>query len=593
MHADAVPVDGLHKGCPHCGGLLHYDIASEKLKCHACDGLTELSHYDPAEDEEQKEELTVMEYRCPQCGAAVHTTDTSLISYCNHCGSEVLFAGRMAQTRRPDSIAPFRVPREECERIYRERVHKAFLAPGAARQAADAEHFQPMYVPFYVHNVRCSGEYYVDYQRGSATAELGESKFVGTVEAGGEAQCAAAQFDPLIADQLCLNLSGLKKFHPGYLCGFYAEAPDLQPDPNTPWLKYHIRKMLSEDLLGLDYAQDVEYLTLPKEMERESKLVLMPVWLLGRKQGRRMLYTAIDGINGNIVCETPVHQSKMMGLGAVLGVLFALLFLLLNSVVILRAKLVAGLCAVLLAACYYVVRGTLIRHHSREGLLQQRLKAKGGEPPKEREDPSDRKRIVKTGNKLDYITCLVLAVLAEAALMIPDIAEIKFWVVVLPIVSQCLLLAGIYRLWSAQRNLHVKQFTFKEWCGYHLPYMVSGIVSLFFAFGYGKNLNSAVAMLVADKGWLAPYLCFASALSVLLGMCKHGYEIRFVYSSWILAAALAGVGALMLVYHLQWAYYGISLAMIAGICGLIVGVMRKHNEFVTRPVPYFGEEAER
>ena len=85
--------------------------------------------------------------------------------------------------------------------------------------------------------------------------------------------------------------------------------------------------MLSEDLLGLNYAQDVEYLTLPKEMERESKLVLMPVWLLGRKQGRRMLYTAIDGINGNIVCETPVHQSKMMGLGAVLGVLFALLFL--------------------------------------------------------------------------------------------------------------------------------------------------------------------------------------------------------------------------------------------------------------------------
>ncbi|MBR6571197.1 MAG: hypothetical protein IKK75_12175 [Clostridia bacterium] len=593
MQAGSVPVDGMHKGCPHCGGLLHYDISSEKLKCFACGELTELTHYDPAETDPER--LTVMEYRCPQCGASLHTTDTSLISYCNHCGSEVLFSGRIAQTIRPDYIAPFRVTREECERIYRERVNKAFLAPEPARKAVQADHFQPMYVPFYLHILSFEGDYDIEYQKGTVTVNTSKAKLKGTIEAKGEAQCAAAQFDPLIADQLCMNTQQVKDFRPGYLCGFYAEAPDLQPDQNNPWLKMHIRKKVSEKMLTLDYAQSVNHFTLPKESNRENKMVLMPVWLLGRKQGARMLYTAIDGVKGTIVCETPVHQGKMLGLAAAIGVLFALVFLLLNSVIILRAKLVAGLCALLLAACYYVVQGTLIRHQSREDQLLQRLKAKGGQPPKEREDPSEKKQIVKANNTLDYFTCLVVALLARLPLIIPEqgFAEVPFFFCLFAALSQGMLLLGARRLWTAQRMLKVKQFTIKEWCGYHLPYIAAAALSLFFIFSIEKNTNMIIAMLIADKGWLAPFLCFVSAASVLLGMWKNGYEVRFVPSSWLLAAVLAGMGALMLFYHLQWVYYGFALVMIAGICTLITLVMRRHNEFVTRPVPYFGEEAEK
>ena len=53
--------------CPNCGGLLKFDIASQKMKCDSCSSLFEPYAFD-AQGAEETTEYEVTVFRCPQCG---------------------------------------------------------------------------------------------------------------------------------------------------------------------------------------------------------------------------------------------------------------------------------------------------------------------------------------------------------------------------------------------------------------------------------------------------------------------------------------------------------------------------------------------
>ena len=141
-------------GCPSCGGGLRYDIYSRKMKCDRCGSLTDLEKLPP---EKAEETMQVTEYHCPQCGAAVYSTDTEITSFCSFCGSDVVLTGKMGRTRRPAYIVPFRVTREDCEAAYRQHLKKYLLAPKALKTAETLSHFRPVYVPFWSYQVDAEG----------------------------------------------------------------------------------------------------------------------------------------------------------------------------------------------------------------------------------------------------------------------------------------------------------------------------------------------------------------------------------------------------------------------------------------------------
>ena len=645
---------GKHRGCPHCGHLLRYDMASGKLKCTACGQHTELSYYDPAPEEAKNGTMSVLEYRCPQCGAAVHTTETNLISYCNHCGSEVLFTERMTETQRPDWIVPFRISREECEAIYREHMEKAVFAPDTARKAVEAQYFQPIYVPFYLHEGvldDCANLTY-EQQEGDLICTYSQ-KLKCNITVGPEAHCAAPQMDPILADQLSFSTEMKVPFSPAYLCGFYAEAPDMwavseQQSHLAEYMKtYTLQVARDANVAGADKGK--AKIGLPKEIPHQTRMILLPVWLLGEKQGERMLYTAIDGSDGSIVCETPIQHRKVYTLGAILGVLLAVVFMLLSSAIILRAKLLVGLCAVLVAAGYYVVEGTLKMHRQREEGMEQRRQMKiAGRLSKEEVwgmvrqrqlNKDDRKTAKRQAIALGVLLVLGLTPaypLAFVGLILPVVFCImegvephlrqECWkmhlaslvvtcvVFVVPAVNLlgwrsvslsnmgsapgvcCLVIVGMILVSVVMGREYIgdKTYTLLDWCKRHLiPMLGIGLVvmSLFWITQKPTD-NQFVAGLVSDKGWLAPFLCAASAVSVFCGMAE-GYdgETRH-WSTWVLTVVLAALGALLLIVSDQRFCYGAALALIALLIFLTARLTNKHNDFVTRPVPYFGKRKE-
>ena len=318
---------GMHKSCPACGGQLRYCIERDTLECRSCGKHHAPSIYQVAGDENQME---VVEYRCPQCGAAVHTTETNMVSYCSYCGSEVLFSERMTHTRRPDKIVRFRIDREMCESIYRKYMGK--LVPKEQKL-----NFQPVYVPFYYYREQFAVGGIVSYKEVTEDEEnvyttTYEVKAKTDIEVMGELECASGQFEPETAEKLMFSAKDARAFLPGYLCGMYAEAPDLDANLKMGDLSPFAEAELQRSIAGKLRTDRIIGTVLPEKVKDEAELWLLPVWLLNTQWNGKKYTFAMNGQTGKLVGDLPMdkglYRKWLFGIaGIVSAAVFALTYL--------------------------------------------------------------------------------------------------------------------------------------------------------------------------------------------------------------------------------------------------------------------------
>ena len=336
--------------CPGCGGPLRYSITDKKMRCGLCESLYEVSSFkDPTTPAEggKNAEIDTVEYRCPSCGASLHATGTGTTSFCSFCGSDVVLTQRVSSIRRPDRILPFTVSRQECEKIYRNRLRESHLVPDEMKRKETIGHFRPVYVPFWCFSGSGSGDYIVHY---TTDTVRGDSIFSdtykdvrrGNVSVSGICYDASSQFDDDTAQWLQFSAGKSIPFHPAYLSGFYAEAPDADS-------KYFTG-------LARDYASrcvTASNMSLPENFEENAELILMPVWLLVSRQGEKVINTAIRGCgNDRIRCDLPVSPKRFILMTGIITVLITALVLLLNRYIILRPQITAALSCLLAAVCW-------------------------------------------------------------------------------------------------------------------------------------------------------------------------------------------------------------------------------------------------
>ena len=322
------------------------------MRCGQCESLYEVNHFkDPTKPSngEKTAEIDTVEYRCPSCGASLHAIGTGTTSFCSFCGSDVVLIQRVSSIRRPDRIVPFTVSREACETIYRNRLKESHLVPDEMKGEGTIAHFRPVYVPFWCLSGSGSGRYNVHYttdtsQGDSIISDTYEEVRQGDVSVSGICYDASSQFDDDTAQWLQFSTRKSVLFHPAYLSGFYAEAPDVD----------------SKCFAGLarDYASGClagSQRSLPGNFEESAELILMPVWLLVSRHGEKVINTAIRGCdNDRIRCDLPVSPKRFMLMTGIITLLITALVLLLNHYVILRPQITAALSCLLAAVCWNV-----------------------------------------------------------------------------------------------------------------------------------------------------------------------------------------------------------------------------------------------
>jgi len=583
---------GGYKGCQRCGGMLQYSIEKKKLVCQRCSQDAPVEEYNDVIAEEESSMMDVLEYCCPQCGAAVHTTQTNMVSYCNFCGSAVMFSQRMTSTKRPEKIVPFKITRERCEEIYWKRIKGGRFIPDDIKEPRLRVRFQPVYVPFYHYREVYEGETDGSHVVKTTTSdyyitETYSVQYYSKVDVQGELHCASSQMEPEVAEKLMFSLDGAVAFQPGYLSGFFAEAPDMEDN------RYHsgLRKYARTKLIARLYSK-VSNPNLPKKEIDDVEVVLLPVWLLAERQDGRMVYTAINGVDGTMVCDTPADKKKTLRFAGMLAVLFALLFYLLFSWVIVMPKLVAAMAALMAAAGYYMVNHALERNDLRESQRKKDRQVKAVKL-------NHSELVMQAENEKNGSNGLASFLLSAGGLIISFLImlgafkaeQIGFGFLMLCLSVFCFVMAlnkGIKLFKNREYT-----YTIREWLMiYGIPFAVIGAViyGLCAMFQYDDAL---VAGAISDRGWLAPYLLICSVYSMYkYRFTRVDFRDRDNLLYWAELALVVMTGVLCLFVHNQVVYYIMAMAMMLLLGVSFLRLLLRHNEYVTRPVPYFGRKEE-
>ncbi len=342
-------------GCPNCGGGLRFDIEKQAMVCALCGSEIPVDRLSAEDAREDTIEATA--YQCPQCGAEIYTdSETQAAGHCVFCGSDVVLTGRLSRIRRPEKIVPFQITREQCAEIYKKHLSKYFLAPAALKKQEVAESFQPVYVPFWSYRISAEGETdgYLGYHIKTGTRKDVHTQYRIHADVRVEDDSpfmydASQEFEDETGHRLMFDLKQGVPYHTGYFSGFYVQAANVTPETYqadagafvSQRLMKHLKTVCTGDLKYVDVDCKAENWGLPDPKAR-ARLVMLPVWLLTRRSEGRVLYTAINGVNGTIVCDPPVSHLRTIGLTALL---MAAVFFVLQGFLNLKPDLMAALSA--------------------------------------------------------------------------------------------------------------------------------------------------------------------------------------------------------------------------------------------------------
>ena len=529
---------GINFKCPGCAGTLRYSIEKGNLLCEQCGGVCNPNSFtDPSASGQAggTAEIETVEYRCPSCGASLYSTATGTTSFCSFCGSNVILKERLARMRRPDKILPFTMTREECEKIYFDHITKSPLVPDDMINREAASHFRPVYIPFW----RLSGS-----GKGEGTGEYvtetrsGDYRYINThevilneeVEVSNLFYDACSQFDDETAQWLQFRWKEAVPFHPAYLSGLYAEAPDVDSHYFSGLVRSYAEKSVGEAVWNTIGSKQM-VATLPENFQKDAELFLMPVWLLASRQGERVVYTAISGRKKDhaIRSDLPVSPKRFTVMTAALAALITLIVILLHNVIMLRPQITAGLSCLTAVLCWNAAGPFLT-------LVNQR-----------RKDDDPTRNILRGDGKTDISEHL-------------KNIEPKIW-------QDC------------RYAIPPKKFL--------RPGIIVGAILLLYLL-FSQNKLRAINSLISDESVIPPLLGIASFVLLLIIMRRSRGMSATDYISII---AQMGLCALLFILKAAAAnkplFYAVGLVSFAITLFVLIRAFMQHNVYVSRRVPFF------
>lgn len=339
-------------GCPGCGSRLVFDIETQKMKCVYCGQYYMVSQVSPKSknaDEaimENNELMQVTVFTCSQCGAEIIADTDEAVTWCSYCGSPATLESRLSSIRRPDTVIPFKIGKEECVSRYRAIARKQIYAPTALLKQGKAESFRGIYMPFWSYDFTRGGAFRFP---GTKVEVIGNEQITTKYMATGRldsryeglAHDASLSFEDDISEKIVPFMrKDAVEFDECYLNGFYANAADQNEQE-------YRRKMLSVegDLIISEAKKEFSNIGLQEKeakaqlsdesaylVETESSLAMYPVWFLSYRRGDRVSYGTVNGQTGKVYADFPASPFKYLLFSLITAVpIFLLLNLLLTA----------------------------------------------------------------------------------------------------------------------------------------------------------------------------------------------------------------------------------------------------------------------
>ena len=361
--------------CPGCGSQMLFDIEGQQLKCGRCDRTMSVAEADEKEAREAGSSFAVDVLTCPTCGAEIRAVNTAAASFCSYCGSSVMLEKQEGQEFvPPENLIPFRITREACFDKFQGMLKGSFCADHRLKQNISAESFRGIYVPYHTYSASVEG---------SATLEGSETRGDTTYyyktnvhldhHYSGILHDASREMPDNISEAIALSKDArelIRPFSPAYLSGFYADVSDTDPDLYLSYARSEaIRKgledtlpTLKEDSLSYSTAEAEKALTSKAQAEYTGDMML-PVWFMSMKSGKRVLYAVQNAVTGEMWADIPMDIPRFVLLTLAIAVV---LFFVFNSFLTLRPEMVMVAALLLAIFAQIAVNGRRTRLREKE-----------------------------------------------------------------------------------------------------------------------------------------------------------------------------------------------------------------------------------
>ena len=308
--------------CPNCGGEVRFSIESQDLECQSCK-----THYDPKDYNQTPEGMETDVYKtqvftCPNCGADIESTDLSATGFCAYCGSAVVFESRVKEEKKPHTILPFKITKEQCKKIYLNKIRSFYYRKNDLEDSVYLERFVGFYLPYWLYNFAFHEKLQLEgrkqYQSGnySIKEDYALSGFL-QGEVDGIPFDASLRFDDNISGVIApFSKEKMQEFSPNYLLGFYSEISDTEEQSYVGEAFAFLGEEVGRELMGANGFHSPDILLkkpfYPDAIEKTVSVdrAMFPIWFLSYKKGDRIAYAVVNGETGKIYCDIPIEERK-------------------------------------------------------------------------------------------------------------------------------------------------------------------------------------------------------------------------------------------------------------------------------------------
>lgn len=349
--------------CPNCAKNLKFDIASQQMKCDACESMFDPYAIQKDKDAESSEYFETNIFTCPQCGGQIISEDSEIATFCLFCGSATILTEHLSQERRPDYIIPFQKTKEDCKTAYKKMMKKAFFVPKEFKDEKFIDGFKGVYIPYWTYNFHvkekmCLKGTLTKHERDRVLTEKYNIFADVDAEFNGDYYDASASFYDEISYALApYDLGKSQKFTTGFLSGYYANCAEVDEfiylSDSEELAKKEISQKITQDNAFSRYKlYDKDKIEI--NFDSRAEKVLFPVWLMSYRNKDRVAYAAVNGQTGKIATDFPIDMKKFILSSLVLALP---IFVLLNFIVVLtKAEVVAlGLFLLFLSLMMYAL----------------------------------------------------------------------------------------------------------------------------------------------------------------------------------------------------------------------------------------------
>lgn len=307
--------------CKECGGTLVFDPDIQMMVCEHCCAMVPVEETTKEHntifggtlnenvEETETEFMDFKVYDCKNCGATLAITDAEISTYCAYCGQPTIVFSRIEKRKRPKSIIPFKITKNEAISRIRETIFKSDFVEDQIKYFKP-EFLRGIYVPY---GLFCYEFTDSALMRGSTTDPQG--KTTGSAYFFRKAMArighipvdASYQLNNDSADRLEPYYGkDLVEFDEGYLSGYYADLKDEDFSLLRSKANGRAMKMFEEKICAIPFTKDVSIIrNKPEYKIIKEDYALLPVYFCVFDNEGTNYTIMVNGQTGKVVGAVP------------------------------------------------------------------------------------------------------------------------------------------------------------------------------------------------------------------------------------------------------------------------------------------------